>query len=51
VDNSPIRDPELALLGGSAMSEYEVYAFDPTQIAAFHPQRHQTRTRDARAMA
>src|SRR5262249_41973837 len=44
-------NPELALSGGSAVSEYELYAFNPREIGSFRPQRHQTRRRDAKEMA
>lgn len=33
------------------MSDYEIFAFDPRNIAGFRPQRHQTRTRDAKQHA
>jgi hypothetical protein len=33
------------------MADFEIFAFKPDAIAAFRPQRHQTRTREAKAMA
>jgi hypothetical protein len=33
------------------MPDYEIFAFNPNDIVAFRPQRHQTRTREAKAMA
>jgi len=33
------------------MTDYEVYAFDPHNIAAFRPQRHQSRFDKAKELA
>ena len=43
--------PELALLGGSAMGEYEVYAFKAGAIASLRPKSHQSRTQEAKEVA
>jgi len=33
------------------MSDYEIYALDPLDLAGFQPQRHQTRTQAAKQLA